>query len=395
MSVVYSKSKKPQQEKPMERGSCKGLLAGALMSAVGLMGQSASAASEPMGKVLSEKAGIPYPAVIAHRGASYDAPESTAPAYLLARDLGADYLELDLQRTRDGVLIALHDDNLKRTTNVTQRFPDRAEQPVSSFTLAELKSLDAGTWFNTAHPDRARASFAGQKILTLDEVIDIAEGGQNKPGLYIETKQPKLFPGIEKDLKEKLQARGWLGKPVEKAADAQHVQVASMPGRVVLQTFEKSSMELLQQEMPDVPKVLLLWLGDGSIETKSNVPFADSGEKDKAAYYAKQEVKSKADYEQWLDWAKAHGALGVGPSSALTQGGDQSYADLVKPWMNQMAHEKGLIVHPYTVDEAVDFKKISAAGVDGFFTNRTSELLRFYDRPAAKSVDAILKQHKY
>ncbi|GGL93591.1 glycerophosphoryl diester phosphodiesterase [Pseudomonas asuensis] len=379
----------------MERGLCKGLLAGALMSAVGLMGQSASAASEPVGKVLSEKAGILYPAVIAHRGASYDAPESTAPAYLLARDLGADYLELDLQRTRDGVLIALHDDNLKRTTNVAQRFPDRADQPVSSFTWEELKSLDAGTWFNTAHPERARPSFAGQKILTLDEVIDIAEGGQNKPGLYIETKQPKLFPGIEKDLKEKLRARGWLGEPAAKTNDSQHVHVASMPGRVVLQTFEKSSMELLQQEMPQVPKVLLLWLGNGSIEPKSTVPFAESGEKDKAAYYAKQEIKSKAEYESWLDWAKAHGALGVGPSSALTHGGDQSYADLVKPWMNQMAHEKGLIVHPYTVDEAVDFKKISDAGVDGFFTNRTAELLKFYDRPAKDSIDAILKRHGY
>ncbi|WP_425298833.1 glycerophosphodiester phosphodiesterase [Pseudomonas duriflava] len=350
-----------------------------------------------MGKALSEKAGIPYPAVIAHRGASYDAPESTAPAYLLARDLGADYLELDLQRTRDGVLIALHDDNLRRTTNVTQRFPERADQPVSSFTLAELKSLDAGTWFNVAHPDRARPTYADQKILTLDEVIDIAEGGTNKPGLYIETKQPKLFPGIEKDLKEKLAARGWVdtSAPAQVVTGGKTVQVASMPGRVVLQTFEKSSMELLQQEMPNVPKVLLLWLESGSIEPRPMPSFADSGEKDKAAYYAKLEVKSKEEYASWLDWAKQHGALGIGPSSALTHGGDQSYADLVQPWMNQMAHEKGLIVHPYTVDEAVDFQKISAQGVDGFFTNRPAELLKFYDRPSSDTIDTILKRHGY
>ncbi|WP_323162450.1 glycerophosphodiester phosphodiesterase family protein, partial [Pseudomonas glycinae] len=79
---------------------------------------------------------------------------------------------------------------LERTTDVAKRFPDRAKAPVSQFTLAELKSLDAGSWFNQAHPDRARPTFAGLKILTLDEVIDIAEGGRNKPGLYIETKQP-------------------------------------------------------------------------------------------------------------------------------------------------------------------------------------------------------------
>ena len=66
----------------------------------------------PQGQRISEEAGVPHPAVIAHRGASYYAPEETEPAYLLARDLGATYLELDLQRTKEGVLIAFHDDTL-------------------------------------------------------------------------------------------------------------------------------------------------------------------------------------------------------------------------------------------------------------------------------------------
>ncbi|EPM99942.1 glycerophosphodiester phosphodiesterase, partial [Pseudomonas syringae pv. actinidiae ICMP 18804] len=74
-----------------------------------------------------------------HRGASFDAPEETIPAYTLARDLGADYLEMDIQRTKDGVLIALHDDVLERTTNIAQVFPTRVKDPVSTFTLAELK----------------------------------------------------------------------------------------------------------------------------------------------------------------------------------------------------------------------------------------------------------------
>ncbi|MFK8332494.1 glycerophosphodiester phosphodiesterase [Pseudomonas sp. BJa5] len=332
------------------------------------------------GRELAARQGIPNPAVIAHRGASFDAPESTAAAYLLARDLGADYLELDLQRTRDGVLVAVHDDNLQRTSDVARRFPERKGSPVSAFSLAELKSLDAGSWFNQAYPERARAAFAGLRILTLDEVMDIAEGNPEKrPGLYIETKVPSLFPGIEADLKARLQARGWL----------------DTPGRVVLQSFDRNSLALLHKEMPQVPKVLLLWLGKGSIEPASAQTFAESGETDKAAFYARQQPKSAAEFERWLDYAKAAGAIGTGPSAALTAGGAQSYADLVQPWMNRMSHDKGLLVHVYTVDEKVDFDKVMAAGVDGIFTNRSGPLLRYFARPPAREEAQILAAHDY
>ncbi len=358
---------------------------------LGLTAGLAAQAAEPSGKALSAAAGVPWPAVIAHRGASYDAPEETAAAYLLARDLGADYLEADVQRSRDGVLVALHDDTLERTTDVAEVFPGRAKDPVSSFTLAELKRLDAGSWFNRAFPERARPGFVGLRILTLDEMLDIAEGGANKPGLYLETKVPAQFPGIEDDLRKLLERRGWL-QPRERAA-AGHVDVAHGNGRVILQTFEKSSLELLQESMPQVPKILLLWLGDGYLEARSPVTFKESGETDKAAFYARQEVKSEAEFGAWLDWAKAHGALGTGPSATLSERGEQSYADLVKPWMNRMTHARGLFIHAYSVDSAKDFKALGAAGVDGFFTNRTSELLKFEGRPAAQDMDALLRRH--
>ena len=87
----------------------------------------AHAASQTDPKALAAANGIPHPAVIAHRGASFDAPESTAASYKLARDLGADYLEMDLQRSKDGVLFALHDDNLQRTTDVASKFPERKD----------------------------------------------------------------------------------------------------------------------------------------------------------------------------------------------------------------------------------------------------------------------------
>lgn len=368
------------------------ILTGSVLAGLMMVSGPVVSADAP-GKALSAKIGLPWPAVIAHRGASYDAPEETIPAYTLARDLGADYLEMDIQRTKDGVLIALHDDTLERTTNIAEVFPKRIKDPLNTFTLAEVKQLDAGTWFNKAHPDRARSSYAGLQILTLDEVIDIAEGGANKPGLYIETKAPSQFPGIEADLKKNLDKRGWLtSRP---AAAAGHVSVAQMPGRVVLQTFEKPSLVLLQKEMPQVPKVLLLWIGEGSIEPKSNVAFKDSGLKDKAAYYGTQEAKTQEEFVAWIDWAKAHGAIGTGPSAKLTNGGDQSYMDLVKPWMNNATHEKGMVVHPYTVDDEVDFKQISHDGADGFFTNRTAQLLTFYGRAAKESMDTILKRNGY
>ncbi|MBJ9976896.1 glycerophosphodiester phosphodiesterase [Pseudomonas sp. S75] len=332
------------------------------------------------GASLAQASSIPHPAVIAHRGASFDAPESTTPAYLLARELGADYLEMDLQRTRDDVLVVVHDDVLTRTSDVAQRFPGRENKPVSDFTLAELKSLDAGSWFNQAYPQRARKAFAGQRILTLDEVIDIAEGDPDRrPGLYIETKVPGQFPGIERQLKARLQARGWLDQP----------------GRVILQTFDRNSLALLHEEMPQVPKILLLWVGKGSIEPKSGQDFADSGEQDKAAFYARQAPKDTQEFLRWLDAAKAAGAIGTGPSARRSDLGEQSYADLIQPWMNQASHARGLLVHAYTLDAPEDFAKAMAAGVDGLFTNRAGQLLRFYNRPAVPEEAQVLDRLGY
>lgn len=365
-----------------------------LLSLILGMGQ-AQANSVPSSTeaALANAHGIPHPAVIAHRGASFDAPESTAPAYTLARDLGADYLEMDLQRSKDGVLLALHDNSLLRTTDVAKKFPERKDSPASAFTLAELKTLDAGSWFNQAYPDRARASYVGLPILTLDEIIDIAQGNpEHTPGLYIETKQPKLFPGIEHDLHHTLSKRGWLA-PVTGTTTGSQVGLGK--GRIILQTFDKNSLELLQKEMPDTPKILLLWVGEGGMTPDTSVSFADSGAKDKAAYYAKQQPKDQTEFTQWLDFAKANGAIGTGPSAALTHGGDQSYFDLIQPWMNKATHDRGMLVHVYTLDAPIDFKKAMDAGVDGIFTNRASELLKYYQRPAPHSVNQLLENNGF
>lgn len=365
----------------------------------GTTAAAAHGASATTGQRLSEAADIPYPAVIAHRGDSYHAPEETRPAYKLARDEGADYLELDLQRTRDGHLIALHDTSLKRTTNIEDVFPERADAPVNTFTLAEIKRLDAGSWFNKTYPDRARAGFAGLKILTLDEVRQIAEGGDNHPGLYLETKAPDLFPGIEDDLRDYLLAHDWIGSTPLMAPDGfdaeRHVGVAFTRGRVVLQTFSRDSLKNLQTDMPDTPKVLLLFLGEGG----DNIPalgFAKQRPHESDVHFAARRRANPRAYLEALNFARDNGAAGVGPSARRVDLDPTfSYADLARRWEIRAAHRRGLIVHVYTPDNAIDFLRYQLRGVDGSFTNDAPSLLRFQRPGPASSADTLLARYGY
>jgi glycerophosphoryl diester phosphodiesterase len=96
------------------------------------------------------------PLNFAHRGASHEAPQNTLAAFLLAAELGADGIELDVQFSKDGGLVVIHNFTLESTTD--------GHGPVQGKTLAELKELDAGAWFDPV--------FAGQRLPTLQEVID-------------------------------------------------------------------------------------------------------------------------------------------------------------------------------------------------------------------------------
>src|SRR6266498_5661403 len=131
--------------------------------------------------------------LVAHRGASAYAPEHTLESYQLALKQNADFVEQDLQITRDGVLVCLHDLTLERTTNVREVFSKRFREElvggtpvprwyVSDFALREIKQLDAGSWFN--------AKFKGAQVATFQEAIDLVRG---KAGLYPETKAPEAY----------------------------------------------------------------------------------------------------------------------------------------------------------------------------------------------------------
>ncbi len=310
------------------------------------------------GEEACREAGIPYPTVVAHRGASYMAPEETAPAFILAREIGAEYLEADIQRTRDGVLIALHDDTFERTTDIAAVFPARIKETVDRFTLAEIKKLDAGSWFNAQFPDRARKGFVGVRILTLDELIDIAESGENRPGLYLETKEADRFPGIEEDLVGLLRSRGWIGSPPRppEGDNPARITVGYGPARIIFQSFEWKSLAALRALAPEVPRVYLM---------------------------GEDEEKEKG-WSRLLDEARDVDAS-IGPVGYLAF-----------PWNIGAAHRRGMLVHVYTIDRVLHFRLFSlVAGADGFFTNRPDVLIEYYGKLLSARPEMMLQGYDH
>lgn len=171
--------------------------------------------------------------VIGHRGASGYAPEHTIEAYRQAKELGADSIELDLQLTKDGILVALHDDTLERTTNGIGLVKD--------CTLGHLKELDAGSEFNETHPEAARESYVGLQIPTLEEIFQ--EFG-NTVNYYIETKSPAENEGMEQELFSLLTKYDLLENV---ASDRQ----------VIIQSFSKESLHLIHDLNQDIPLIQL------------------------------------------------------------------------------------------------------------------------------------------
>ncbi|MDX2039268.1 MAG: glycerophosphodiester phosphodiesterase family protein [Isosphaeraceae bacterium] len=235
-------------------------MAAGLAGAAAIAGRWASAAGER--NVLP-----PYvrPTNIAHRGASGVAPEHTEAAYRLALEAGADFVEPDLQLTKDGKLVCLHDLTLERTTDVAKVFPDRSSEVrgrklwlVSDFTLAEIKTLDAGSWKDP--------KYKGAKVLEFQEMIDIVKG---KAGIIPETKSPetygKLGLKMEPAVMKVLAANG-LDKP---GADPKTP--------VIIQSFSEESLKILRREHDcKLPLAHLFGMYDGKVERLRAIKeFAD------------------------------------------------------------------------------------------------------------------------
>ncbi|CAM5410984.1 hydrolase [Streptomyces avidinii] len=241
----------------------------------------------------------------AHRGASAYAPENTLDAIDLAMQMGFPWVENDVQRTKDGVLVVIHDDTLARTTDVEQRFPGRAPWKVKDFTWAEISRLDAGSWFGD--------EYAGASVPSLRQYLDRVQRNQQR--LLLEIKKPELYPGIEEQTLKVLDEAGWL--------DERHVTK-----RLVVQSFSADSVRIVHGLRPDLVTAFL------GTPTVADLPrYAEFTDR----------------INPWhttisADWVAAvHALLG--------------------------AHGKAMEVDTWIVDDAATARKVQAMGVDGIITN--------------------------
>ncbi|MGX9135937.1 glycerophosphodiester phosphodiesterase [Rummeliibacillus sp. JY-2-4R] len=192
---------------------------------------------------------------VSHRGASGYAPEHTLTSYQLGEKMHGDYIEIDLQMTKDGKLIAMHDEKLDRTTNGTGLVKD--------YTLNEIKKLDAGSWFNQAYPQYAQPEYVDLRVPTLEEIFN--KFGKNN-SYYIETKSPNIYPGMEKELL--------------RLVDKYHIN----KDKLLIQSFSSDSLKIVHDLDPSINLIQLL-------SYKSNATITD------------EEIASIKEY-----------AIGVGPN---------------------------------------------------------------------------------
>jgi glycerophosphoryl diester phosphodiesterase len=286
------------------------------------------------------------PLVIAHRGASGHRPEHTLAAYELGIELGADFIEPDLVITRDGVLVARHENEISETTDVFDR-PDFADRRTTrridgvavtgwfteDFTLAELKTLRA----RERLPFRDHSYDGRFEIPTFEEILDLAF--RKNVGVYPETKHPSYFRRIglplEEPLLAALEARGWTGRDAP----------------VFLQSFETGNLRELRQKTG----VRLIQL----LEAERHGPPTPKD----------------------LAWIATY-ADGIGPDKRLIvpQGHD---GRLLPPTsLVEDAHRAGLLVHPWTFRSDLQFlaseyggllereiEQFYELGVDGVFSD--------------------------
>jgi glycerophosphoryl diester phosphodiesterase len=237
--------------------------------------------------------------LVAHRGASAYAPEHTLEAYRLALQQGADFVEQDLAVSKDNVLVCIHDLTLERTTNVEELFPDRFVEdktgavpvkrwPVHDFTLAEIKRLDAGAWF-----DR---KFAGARVPTFQEAIDLVRG---KAGLYPELKDPEFY-----------RQRGVSPERLLAEVLARNSLVGNGGTAVIVQSFDDTTLKNLAKDLASVPRVFL-------VEAR-----------------AIDRVNSAEKLREIATWA-----TGLGPNKAIVE---------MRPEVVRWAHAARLTVTPWT-----------------------------------------------
>jgi glycerophosphoryl diester phosphodiesterase len=315
-----------------------------------------------------DRGGDRHPLVIAHRGASGYRPEHTLAAYELGARMGADYVEPDLVSTKDGVLVARHENEISATTDVASRqeFAARRTTKVidgvsltgwftEDFTLAELKTLRA----KERIPDvrQRNTIYDGRfEVPTLQEVIDLtrrlSRELDREIGIYPETKHPSYFRSI--------------GLPLERPL----VRLLRRNGldrkrsKVFVQSFETANLQALDREL-DVPLVQLL-----GVPGAQPIDFVLAGDPRTYADLATPEgLRGIARY-----------ADGVGPSKDYIVPRDASGASLEPTSFVRDAHRAGLVVHPYTFRNENQFLplELRLSADPNAYGNAIAEYEQFY-----------------
>lgn len=375
-------------------------------AALGMAFVLAACASMP-GTSLKTLDGNP-PLVAAHRGASGYLPEETIEAYTKAIELGADFIELDLISTKDGVLIARHDPNLDISTDVAKHPEFTARKRTKQvdgetqtgwfsddFTLAEIKTLGAIST-DAQRPQEFNGKF---KVPTLQEVIDLAKRKTRETGrtigIYPETKNPTYFRQLGLPLEDKLLAAlkdaGW----------------DSRGAPVLLQSFEPSSLKYMRSKGSTLRMVQLID-GDGidfktgaiTFGLPSGQPYDWTLAGDKRNFDAMVTPAGLAQIKTYADgigpWKRyivsIKGKVGA-DGKVLDLNGDGKINDadaatLEPTTLIADAHKAGLFVHAYTFrnegrrlaasyngDPKQEYLQFYALGLDGLFTDFTDTAL--------------------
>jgi glycerophosphoryl diester phosphodiesterase len=284
-------------------------------------------------------AGAPKGAVnvIAHRGASAYAPENTLASYKLAKEMNADWFELDCTFTKDGEVIVIHDGKVDRVTN--------GKGAVSNLTLAELKSLDAGSWKDP--------KYAGEKLPTLIETLDYAKSA--KIGVYIEIKNSaddaillknilRKFENVSGALngKERREMMEMIRESKTRNLDltekvAELVKERHMEHQVVIQSFSPVICAVMLAEEPKLRTEIL----------------------------ASKEDKEPERWPAYLRFTEL-----LNPKGFNTNGKSFDKSLLEKN------HADGRTVAIWTVDEEVEMRSLAAVGVDRLITNKPDVCLK-------------------
>ncbi|MGH8298372.1 MAG: glycerophosphodiester phosphodiesterase [Steroidobacteraceae bacterium] len=319
------------------------------------------------------------PIVIAHRGASGYAPEHTLAAYFIAMQQGADYIEPDLVMTRDGVLVARHENEIGGTTDVAGHaaFADRRTTKVvdgaqvtgwftEDFLLAELKTLRARERIPELRPGNTRLD-GRLEVPTLEEILALVRdvGGQRQArarelrlpppepiGVYPETKHPSYFAAVglamEERLVEALERYGYRGRD----------------GRACLQSFETGNLKALSR-LTQLPLVQLI--------EAAGAPYDLLQGGDPRTY---ADLLTPKGLEEIAAYASC-----IGPAKSLVIPRDGAGKLLAPTSLVADSHAAGVRVHPWTfraedaflpkgVDLEGELREFLAAGVDGFFADQ-------------------------